>query len=423
MGDTGDVAHALTQLFARVVYAVGGTGSGLEAVRQVERLRDGEGTVVLAAIAETLEAARAGIQAAIWRKEIRAGAQEAVDSARELAPGADVRIADGRAASGLRWIVEDEEATLVACEIGHGRRAMGMLLGSVATAMLRDAPCSVLVARAPADAGAFPASITVGVDGSPESRRAAEIAAELGRRLGATVRAVVATGGKPVATAGIDVDGLEVETGSPVDALVTASQGSDLLVVGSRGLHGIRRLGSVSEQVAHRASCSVLVVRPPVVGEISDGLHVRDVMSMPAITAGLDVTVGEVARLMIDRGVGSVVVVGADGAIAGIVTETDFEVSDQPVADTRFRWPRFLGKLVWSEQSLEEVYAEAAALRVESIMTSPVETVDAGAELWDAVRTLTEKGHKRLPVLDGGQLVGVVSQSDLVKFLLASRSE
>jgi nucleotide-binding universal stress UspA family protein len=43
--------------------------------------------------------------------------------------------------------------------------------------------------------------------------------------------------------------------------LVEAAAGADLLVVGSRGLHGLRALGSVSERVAHRASCSTLVVR------------------------------------------------------------------------------------------------------------------------------------------------------------------
>jgi nucleotide-binding universal stress UspA family protein len=48
----------------------------------------------------------------------------------------------------------------------------------------------------------------------------------------------------------------------PVDALVSASRDADLLVVGSRGLHGLRALGSVSERVAHQALCSVLVVRP-----------------------------------------------------------------------------------------------------------------------------------------------------------------
>jgi nucleotide-binding universal stress UspA family protein len=47
----------------------------------------------------------------------------------------------------------------------------------------------------------------------------------------------------------------------PVDALVSASRDADLLVVGSRGLHGFRSLGSVSERVAHQARSSVLIVR------------------------------------------------------------------------------------------------------------------------------------------------------------------
>ena len=48
---------------------------------------------------------------------------------------------------------------------------------------------------------------------------------------------------------------------NPVDALLSFAGASDLLVVGSRGLKGIRSLGSVSERVAHEAVCSVLVVR------------------------------------------------------------------------------------------------------------------------------------------------------------------
>jgi nucleotide-binding universal stress UspA family protein len=47
----------------------------------------------------------------------------------------------------------------------------------------------------------------------------------------------------------------------PVQALVSAAADADLVVVGSRGLHGLKALGSVSERVAHRAHCSTLVVR------------------------------------------------------------------------------------------------------------------------------------------------------------------
>jgi nucleotide-binding universal stress UspA family protein len=51
---------------------------------------------------------------------------------------------------------------------------------------------------------------------------------------------------------------------APVRALVAAAADADLVIVGSRGLHGVRSLGSVSERVAHEASCSVLVARAPV---------------------------------------------------------------------------------------------------------------------------------------------------------------
>jgi nucleotide-binding universal stress UspA family protein len=49
----------------------------------------------------------------------------------------------------------------------------------------------------------------------------------------------------------------------PLDALATASAETDLLVVGSRGLHGIRALGSISERIGHLAHSSVLVIREP----------------------------------------------------------------------------------------------------------------------------------------------------------------
>lgn len=45
--------------------------------------------------------------------------------------------------------------------------------------------------------------------------------------------------------------------------IAPASYHTDRVGLGNRGLHGVRALGSVSERVAHRASCSVLVVRSP----------------------------------------------------------------------------------------------------------------------------------------------------------------
>jgi len=72
------------------------------------------------------------------------------------------------------------------------------------------------------------------------------------------VRTLAATRGKPLDLEAIaDVADLEWDERKPLSALVEASLGADLLVVGSRGLYGLAALGSVSERIAHGAACSV----------------------------------------------------------------------------------------------------------------------------------------------------------------------
>ena len=61
-------------------------------------------------------------------------------------------------------------------------------------------------------------------------------------------------------------------SGNPVDVLVASAADADLLVVGSRGLRGLKSLGSVSERVAHQARCSVLIVRGPPWQRVSEEL-------------------------------------------------------------------------------------------------------------------------------------------------------
>ena len=73
---------------------------------------------------------------------------------------------------------------------------------------------------------------------------------------------LAATGGKAVAFDGLRrVEDLDWNEQPPVDALVAASRATDLVVLGSRGLHGVSALGRVSERVAHQAASSILVVR------------------------------------------------------------------------------------------------------------------------------------------------------------------
>ncbi|MFB6613056.1 universal stress protein [Streptomyces sp. NPDC085524] len=140
--------------------------------------------------------------------------------------------------------------------------------------------------------------IVVGIDGSPSSQTALRWAVRYAGLVGGRVEAVTAweipgeaSWSAPAVDATFDEEEAEkllvdeVRTvlgdggtssvherlvhGHPVDVLVDAAQGADMLVVGSRGRGGFRRalLGSVSQQLALHAPCPVTIVRPDVAVE------------------------------------------------------------------------------------------------------------------------------------------------------------
>jgi nucleotide-binding universal stress UspA family protein len=140
---------------------------------------------------------------------------------------------------------ETEHTTLIAVGSHGRRRAPGLLLGTVAARMLRDAPCSVLVARAARDAEAWPRTVVAGVDGSLESAAAFAVARSLAARFGGSVRAVASARDQLDREAARAISPeLEQHDAPAVGVLVAASESTDLIVVGSRGLRGLRRSGA-----------------------------------------------------------------------------------------------------------------------------------------------------------------------------------
>lgn len=256
-------------MFERIVVGADGSPAGEEALRQAAQLTATDGRLVAIRAVYPQIAVHAGFDAARVADEIWAEAGAARDRAAAIVAGlahAEARVVEGRATDVLLAAAEQEQADLIAVGSHGGHRGVGIVFGSVATAMLHLAPCPVLVARPAPEATGELRAIVVGYDGSQAAVSAATLADELGERLGASVRTVVATGGKPLTLDHFPTrHAMEVCDRHPVDALVDASRDADLLVVGSRGLHGLGALGSVSERAAHRAACSVLVVRPPAV--------------------------------------------------------------------------------------------------------------------------------------------------------------
>lgn len=232
--------------------------------------------------------------------EIRARAMVDEIVAEGLAGTVEVRVrAVPGSPAGVLVEAAEGAAALVVGSRGRGI-VRSAVLGSVALHCVTHARCPVEVVHAtpPADAS----GIVVGVDGSAESSGALRVAVDEAARLGTTVRVVAAwevgdmwsdmyalTGPEKnavrtrleqavaaaVADAGDEFSAgtgsepppmtTDVVEGAPSDLLLTAAEGAQLLVVGSRGQGAIRGLllGSVALRCVVHAPCPVLVVPPP----------------------------------------------------------------------------------------------------------------------------------------------------------------
>lgn len=247
----------------RVVVGVDGTDFGFEALRQTLALISPGGAVYAVTALDTSIAVHAGYSMRHVSDQLEEEAEKARAAAAEILndrPNCTAKVGRGDAKAVLRATCREYDATLLALGGRSSSRFLGILAGKTATTFLHEAAQSVLLARVQWGQRWQPQRIVVGVDGSESSLAALSVADDLEARLGSAVQVVAASGGKTV-----DRDGewaervTEWDPGHPFAALHDRSRSADLVILGSRGLHGVQALGSVSERVAHRAHCSTLV--------------------------------------------------------------------------------------------------------------------------------------------------------------------
>ena len=147
-------------------------------------------------------------------------------------------------------------------------------------------------------------------------------------------------------------------------------------------------------------------------------LKVRDAMTPDPITVLPETPVTDVARVMIDNGIGGVPVVNSEGDLLGIITESDLIVQDTDVKFPSF--VHFLDGYVFvpgSVRRFEEKFRKAVAATAEDLMTEDVITVDVEDSAEDAATLMLKKKLKRFPVISEGQLVGIITMRDIVKLI------
>lgn len=261
--DSADAVAAAARHFDRVLVGIDGSPEALEAARQAAWVLNPDGSLTLLT-AWSLEPPLVTIPPddASDGAAARLAAETAARAAELEHPSARSLVMHGMPGQALIEEIDRSQATLVAVGSHGTGRATGILVGSTATRLVHEAPCSVLIARG--SGGTVARRIAVGVDGSPESAAAYAAARHLAEKSDADLTVVVAEADELLDLAAVSQvagDGFHVIPDAPTRVLAAASADTDLLVVGSRGLRGLKALGSVSERVAHRADCSVLIVR------------------------------------------------------------------------------------------------------------------------------------------------------------------
>jgi CBS domain-containing protein len=146
-------------------------------------------------------------------------------------------------------------------------------------------------------------------------------------------------------------------------------------------------------------------------------MNAADVMTRPAITVTPETTIADAARLLLERHISGVPVVDADGNMVGMLTEGD--LLRRAETGTERRRPRWLEILV-GPGFLAQDYVAAHARKVSQVMTEKVASVTPQTPLPDLVRLMEKRRVKRLPVVAGGRVVGIVSRADLVHALLGT---
>jgi len=140
-------------------------------------------------------------------------------------------------------------------------------------------------------------------------------------------------------------------------------------------------------------------------------MKAKDVMTHCLVSVAPDAPILQAIARMISHQVSGMPVIDPDGRLVGIVTEGDFlRRAETHTEAPRRRWL----ELLLGPGSRAEEYARAHGRTVQDVMSPKVITVREQTPLSEVVRLMEEHGVKRIPVVDGTRVVGIVSRADLM---------
>ena len=148
-------------------------------------------------------------------------------------------------------------------------------------------------------------------------------------------------------------------------------------------------------------------------------LTVADIMETDTPAVNPEDTVEHVLRVMNDTELTGVPVVTAGGRCVGIITEADLIMTGENADLHLPHYFELFGGFVFLERlgHFEERLRKATAALARDLMTEDPVTIEPSATVHEAARLISRSKHNRLPVIQHGRLVGVVTRVDVLEAL------
>lgn len=145
-------------------------------------------------------------------------------------------------------------------------------------------------------------------------------------------------------------------------------------------------------------------------------MQARDVMTSPVLTVKAETPVAEVAAFLLEHRISAAPVEDENGRMVGIVSEGDLMRRPETGTERHPSW--WLALLSDARQDARE-YLKSHGLHARDVMSRHVVTVDEEAPLEKIADLLEKHGIKRVPVMRGEKVVGIVSRANLLRALVA----
>ena len=143
-------------------------------------------------------------------------------------------------------------------------------------------------------------------------------------------------------------------------------------------------------------------------------MKARDIMTFPVGTVRPDFSIEEVARIFVQRRISGAPVMTDEGKLVGMITERDLMYRDE--LGTQHPHPYWYLEYAGKDHLAAE-YVKARAKRVADVMTPNAITATSESSLNEIAALLENNAIKRVPIVENGELVGIVSRANLVQAL------